>query len=166
MIEYWDIYDVSRNKTGQLHQRGLELEDGQFHLVVAIWIKNKDNEILLTKRNPEKLWGNYWECTGGCVIAGEDSITGAKRELFEEIGIEITQEPLRFLGTTIHKTWFTDTYLLEKDILLSNLKLQSKEVNDVKLVNINEFNAMCMKDLIVPVVLEQFIHYRNEIFLG
>lgn len=164
MIEYWDIYDANRNKTGQVHQRGLELKDGQYHLVVAIWVKNKNNEILLTKRIPEKLWGNYWECTGGAVIAGEDSITGAKRELFEEIGIKITQEPLKFLGTTIHKTWFTDTYLLEKDILLSELKLQSEEVTDVKWVNINDFNDMCIKNLIVPVVLEQFKHFRNLIF--
>ncbi|ERI91074.1 hydrolase, NUDIX family [Clostridiales bacterium oral taxon 876 str. F0540] len=164
MIEYWDIYDESKNKTGQLHQRGLELEDGQYHLVVAIWIRNKNNEILLTKRNPRKLWGDYWECTGGAVIAGEDSIIGAKREVFEEIGIEIIQESLKFLGTTMHKTWFTDTYLLEEDILLSNLKLQSEEVIDVKWVNFDEFNSMCMKDLIVPVVLEQFKHFRNEIF--
>ena len=166
MIEYWDTYDVNRSKTGQFHKRGLEIQDGQYHLVVAIWIKNKNNEILLTKRNPEKLWGNCWECTGGCVIAGEDSMTGAKRELFEEIGIEITQEMLRFLGTTRHKDWFTDTYLLEKDILLSDLKLQLKEVNDVKWVNIKEFYAMCMKDLIVLAVSEQFKQYRNEIFKG
>jgi 8-oxo-dGTP pyrophosphatase MutT (NUDIX family) len=164
MIEYWDIYDVYRNKTGKLHQRGQELKDGEFHLVVAIWIKNKSNQILLTKRNPEKLWGNYWECTGGSVVAGEDSITGAKRELFEETGIVITQEPLKFLGTTIHKNWFTDTYILTKDILLSELKLQSKEVIDAKWININEFNNMCFKDLIVPVVLEQYKHYKNDIF--
>jgi isopentenyldiphosphate isomerase len=86
--------------------------------------------------------------------------------LFEEIGIEITQEMLKFLGTTRHKDWFTDTYLLEKDILLSDLKLQSKEVKDVMWVSSNEFYAMCMKGLIVPVVSEQFKHYRNEILKG
>lgn len=163
MIEYWDVYDINRNKTGQVHQRGLELKEGKYHLVVAVWIKNKNNEILLTKRNAEKLWGNYWECTGGAVIAGEDSLTGAKRELLEEIGIEVTSEQLKLLGTTIHKTWFTDTYLLTKDISLSDLKLQAEEVTDAKWVNINEFDTMCSKDLIVPVVLEQFRQYRNEI---
>lgn len=166
MTEYWDLYDANRNATGKFHQRGLELKEGQYHLVVAIWVENKNNELLLTKRNPEKLWGNYWECTSGSVIAGEDSITGAKRELFEEIGIEIIQEPIKLLGITKHKTWFTDTYLIKKDILLSDLKLQSEEVVDAKWVNINEFNTMCIKDLVVPVVSEQFLLYKNEIFQG
>jgi isopentenyldiphosphate isomerase len=164
MVEYWDLYDAKKNKTGQLHQRGLRLKDGQYHLVVAVWVKNKNNELLLTKRNPEKLWGNYWECTGGAVIAGEDSITAAKREVFEEIGIEIIQGQLKLLGTTKHRTWFTDTYLLEKDILLSDLKLQPEEVIDAKWVTINELDTMCISNLVVPVVVEQFQHYKNKIF--
>lgn len=164
MNEYWDIYDINRNKTGKLHERGLELNMGEYHLVVAIWIKNKNNEVLLTKRNPQKLWGNYWECTGGSVVAGEDSITGAVRELYEETGIEITQDKLKLLGTTMHKDWFTNTYLVTKDILLSDLKLQSEEVIDAKWVNIEEFDTMCFKSLIVPAVLEQYKSYKNHIF--
>lgn len=164
MIEYWDIYDANRNKTGKLHKRGVELKKGEYHLVVSIWIKNKNNKILLTKRNPEKLWGDYWECTGGSVVTGEDSITGAKRELFEEIGIEITQESLKLLGATIHKDWITDTYIVTKDILLSDLKLQTEEVIDAKWVNSNKFNAMCLKGVIVPVVLEQYKLYKDDIF--
>jgi 8-oxo-dGTP pyrophosphatase MutT (NUDIX family) len=30
-----------------------------------------------------------WECVGGSVTAGEDSLTGALREAFEEVGIKL-----------------------------------------------------------------------------
>lgn len=166
MAEYWDIYDVNRNKTGELHQRGKKLKNGQYHLVVGIWVKNKSNEILLTQRSKEKVWNGYWECTGGAVVAGEDSITGVKRELFEEIGVEASQESLKFLGTTFYKSWFTDTYLLEKDMQLSDLKLQKEEVSDAKWVSISEFESMCTKGMIVPIILEQFKYYRNVILEG
>lgn len=65
MVEYWDVYDINRNKTGRLHERGLELEAGEYHLVVDIWIVSSSEKILLTKRHPDKLWGSYWEFTGG-----------------------------------------------------------------------------------------------------
>lgn len=164
MVEYWDLYDIKRQKTGRMHQRGTKLQEGQYHLVVAIWIRNKNNEILLTRRSPEKPWPNYWECTGGAALAGEESITAAMRELLEETGIEAKQEQLRFLGTTTHKTWFTDIYLLERDICISELKLQQGEVDDAKWVDVREFDHMCSNGLIVPVVIEQFGHFRNIIF--
>lgn len=166
MAEYWDIYDVNRNKTGEFHERGKEIKSGKYHLVVGIWIKNKNNEILVTQRSKEKAWSGYWECTGGAVVAGEDSITGAKRELYEEIGVEASQKSLKFLGTIFYKSWFTDTYLLEKDIQLADLKLQKEEVSDAKWVNISEFDDMCAKGIIAPVILEQFKQYRNQILEG
>ena len=92
MLELWDIYDENRNRTERTHERGKPFSKGDYHIFVCIWIINSRNEILLTKRNPNKTpWGNYWECTAGCVIAGEDSLQGALREVAEEIGISQAQ---------------------------------------------------------------------------
>lgn len=33
-----------------------------------------------------------WECVGGSVLAGEDSLTGAVREVKEEVGLELAPE--------------------------------------------------------------------------
>ena len=57
---------------------------GSAHLKSYILTANIKGELLLTKRHREKPFGGLWECTGGSVVAGENSLSGAKRELQEE----------------------------------------------------------------------------------
>lgn len=83
MVEFWDLYDINRNKLGRLHERGIPLSSGEYHLAVEIWVKNSNNKILLTQRHPDKPWGSYWESTVGSVVAGEDSLSGAKRNGYQ-----------------------------------------------------------------------------------
>jgi 8-oxo-dGTP diphosphatase len=42
-----------------------------------------------------------WEASKGAVLTGEDSINGAKRELFEETGIRCNYDELFSLGTLV-----------------------------------------------------------------
>ncbi|WP_083787583.1 NUDIX domain-containing protein [Holdemania filiformis] len=44
-------------------------------------------ELLLTQRHPDKLYGLVWEMNGGPVLAGEINRKGACRELREEAGL-------------------------------------------------------------------------------
>ena len=102
-MEYWDLYDKNRQKLNKIHLRGKELNEGEYHIVVNIWIINDQNKILLTKRHPNKIWPLKWECTGGSVIAGEDSFTGAIREVEEEIGIRLKKENGKLIDTIVRK---------------------------------------------------------------
>ena len=55
-----------------------------------------DGRFLLTSRPDGKVWAGYWEFPGGKLEAGEDVETALRRELHEELGIEIgTVEPWR-----------------------------------------------------------------------
>ena len=91
MPEYWDIYDKDRRKTGRFQERGKPPASPEdYHLVVEIWLRNSKGEVLLTKRHPEKHYGGLWECTGGSVLAGEESLAAAMREVKEEIGVDLT----------------------------------------------------------------------------
>ena len=85
MAELWDVLDERGNKTGRLHERGKPMQQGEFHLVVHVWIIDKNNEFLIQKRT-----GGKWETTGGAAIAGEDSISAALREANEELGVDLT----------------------------------------------------------------------------
>lgn len=56
--------------------------------VVAALIR-KDGEVLITERWPGKHLGLTWEFPGGKVEEGESNDQALKRELMEELGIEV-----------------------------------------------------------------------------
>jgi 8-oxo-dGTP diphosphatase len=163
MLELWDIYDKNRNKTGRIHERGKPLLKGDYHLVVYIWIINNKDEVLLTKRHPDKPWGNYWECTGGSVTVGEDSLQGALREVAEEIGIILNGEDGMLLSEERREHDFVDTWLFKKDFTLSNITFQPEEVIDAKWVNKNEYKEMYNEGMIVPTLKNFYELYPCEI---
>jgi 8-oxo-dGTP pyrophosphatase MutT (NUDIX family) len=163
MAEFWDLYNINKNKLGRLHERGLPLYSGEYHLAVEIWVKNCKNQILLTQRHPDKPWGNYWESTMGSVIAGEDSLSGAKRELIEETGIKFTDTQILFIGTMATEDWIIDTYIVKLDSATYDLKLHDREVINAKWVDIYEFEDMCINKVIVPATIERFNLYRDKL---
>ena len=79
MSELWDLYDDYRKPLNKTHIRGVPLSKGEFHIVVDIWTINREGKIFIDKRHPKKKFSGLWECAGGSVTMGEDSITGVKR---------------------------------------------------------------------------------------
>lgn len=120
MIERLDIYDNEKKKTGKIIERkeGLRLGEEEYILAVQCWIINKKREILLTQRKFDKGYGGMWEPTGGLLISGENSIQGVKRELQEEIGLNISKEDLFLVREKIEKdencNTFRDVYIVKK----------------------------------------------------
>lgn len=55
--------------------------------VAVIW--NDEGQILIDKRRPEGLMGGLWEFPGGKIEPGETVVECIKREILEELGIEI-----------------------------------------------------------------------------
>ena len=145
-MEYWDLYNNKREKINKLHSRGDELKKGEYHIVINVWIINDKNEIILTQRHQEKPFPLKWECTGGAVIAGEDSITGALREGEEEIGIKLNKENGELILSIKRENDFKDIYLFRENIDLNNTKLQDKEVISIKWVTIKELERMVQND--------------------
>ena len=57
--------------------------------VVAAVIQRDDGQFLLGQRPPGKVYAGYWEFPGGKVEPGETAPAALKRELHEELGIEV-----------------------------------------------------------------------------
>lgn len=142
MPEILDLYDENRKLIGKTHVRGVPIKEGTFYLVADIWTVTFDGYILIDKRHPNKPFGGMWECTGGAVTAGEDSVTGAIRELEEELGIKASKDELRIIDSFRCRNKFVDTYLLRKNIDIQALRLQKDEVTEAKLVNFSELEEL------------------------
>ena len=90
MAELWELVDINKKKTGKIlvRESDMLIPEGMYHMVVEIWTKDSNGKILLTQRHPNKHFGLLWEASGGAMVAGEESIEAAQRELKEETGYE------------------------------------------------------------------------------
>ena len=97
--EYFDVLDEKGNKTGITKPRSAVHRDGDWHKSVHVWII-RGNEILLQRRAPQKdSYPNMLDISAaGHLDAGEDAITGAMRELKEELGIDAEPSDFELIG--------------------------------------------------------------------
>lgn len=146
-MEIWDVYDRYRCKTGRIHERGTLMKEGDYHIVVHIWIVNDKGEVLIQKRQPWKVgWPNMWDCAAaGSAIKGDDSISAAIRETKEEIGIDLDISSAEHLFTVKFSCGFDDIWLVRQNINISDLKLQYEEVADAKWVRFEDIEEMIRK---------------------
>ncbi len=61
--------------------------------VVAAIIENRDGQLLIAERPPNKNWAGYWEFPGGKIEAGESHEAALIRELREELGLDLAGVP-------------------------------------------------------------------------
>ena len=102
--EIWDLYDENRELLGRDHVRGEQLPIDGYHLVVHVWIRNSKGEYLISQRSANRpTYPLMWECVGGSVVKGEDSILGAIREAKEEVGVDLETEKGQVLFTKTRK---------------------------------------------------------------
>lgn len=143
-MELWDIYDRFRHKTGKVHQRSIPLVEGDYHLVIHVWIVNNKGEFLIQRRQPwKKGWPGMWDCAAaGSAIQGDSSIDAVIRETKEEIGIDINKELLEHIFTIDFKRGFDDVWLVRQDVDIRDLKLQEEEVADAKWVTSRDIKSM------------------------
>lgn len=139
-MEIWDLYDEKRKLTGRTHIRGEELPDGCYHLVVHVWIRNSRGEYLISQRAADRpTYPLKWECVGGSVIKGEDSLHGALREVKEEVGISLPAESGRVVYTKTRGyvdgrrfNDIMDVWLFEYDGDADLANADTKEVADTR----------------------------------
>lgn len=143
--EFWDVLDFKGRPTGQTVCRRLKgkFPKGRFHLVVHIWVTNSRGEFLIQQRRPFKQpMAGEWAATGGAVVAGEQSEQGARRELFEELGINPSEGQMRFAARIKRRISFIDIWQVQTDVEPAGLNLQKEEVERAKWVSKEELSRM------------------------
>ena len=103
--EIWDLYNEKRELIGKDHVRGEQLPIDGYHLVVHVWIRNSKGEYLISQRRSANrpTYLLMWECVGGSVVKGEDSLLGASRKAKEEVGVDLDPSKGQVLFTKVRK---------------------------------------------------------------
>lgn len=165
-MEYWDLYDRDRNLLPGTMQRGDPQPAGTYHLVVHLCIFNSDGEMLIQHRQKHKRgWPNRWDFSaGGSAVKGDDTHTAITREAAEELGYHhdfSNESPV----LTIHfDTGFDDFYIVNDDVDLSALALQTSEISEVKWASLEEVLTLVETDQFIPHhkgFIELLFHMRH-----
>ena len=138
-MEYLDLYDKNGNTTGDVILRTHDkanVPEGKYIKLVLVFIKNSDNKFLIQLTSKEK--GSVYATTGGHVKAGQSSIEAIHAEVSEELGLDISHEDIKLIGSMYKGFALIDVYYLEKDIDLDSITLQVEEVDSVNWYSIDE----------------------------
>lgn len=144
-MEFFDIIDEYGHKTGKQIMRGQPFQEGEYHLIVDVWIVDFQGNMLISKRSPGKMLEGLWEPTTGCVKAGEDSLPAAIREVKEELGL--TLNPADATLYLRHRCpsglpYLRDVWVFRTPFDLHDVVLQEGETCDAKSANFQEILDM------------------------
>lgn len=143
-MEIWDIMNEKGVITGRTAVRGRTvLRNGEYHLVVHIWVVSSKGNLLIQRRSERRrLMPGEWAATGGSAVSGENSITAAARELYEELGINAADGALQLAARLKRRNSLLDIYFIRCDADATGLRLQRNEVAEVKWVTPDELRNM------------------------
>lgn len=125
-MELEDLYDSNFHKLNKTIRRRIdEIPENCYVMMSYALIKNHDQYLLeqATERS-----NNTLAVPGGHIQAGEDGLTGLKRELKEELGIENIN--IKHLDTIIYpyNSYIFNIYLIEDPIDIEKIVFDPNEV--------------------------------------
>ena len=162
-MEYNDVYDIHKNPTGKIHQRGTHWGEGEFGLVVCVWVYDGRGHVLLTRRAKGKSFAGTWENSGGAVKAGENSRAAIARELFEETGIKADPEEFELLTSDKDRNMFYDHYCLKRRVSLKDIVLLPGETDDVMWASFGKVRWMIRTGKICKIIAHQFRRQERQL---
>ncbi len=163
-MELIDLYDGKRNPLNKIINRLDKVKQGQYSIIVGVWVLNSKGELLTTLRDKNKSsYPNLWENTAGAVQSGENSLQAGKRELFEETGIYADEK--EFIKISEVREWsvFVDNYVLCKDVTIEDIVLLEGETQDAKFVTFDTFKNMICNDVVAKPVARRFYNVFEEL---
>ena len=161
-MEFFDVVDLYGNPTGEIVERTYAHAHDIRHRTAHIWIVRRvlgRIQILLQKRSADKdsFPGKYDTSSAGHMAQGREPLESARRELFEELGIEASEDQLTFAGTfdihfekEFHGKMFRDNeiafvYVYDNPVDIDKLTLQTEEVERVNWFDLRETYEACLR---------------------
>ena len=140
MEELFDIYDAQGNHVGTAPRRQCHGDPSLIHRTAhVVVIHPETGSILLQKRNLNKdIQPGKWDtAVGGHLALGEDFETGARRELYEELGIE-NAELFHIFDSTIRNDIESEDVRVFGAFISGNFTFDPGEIDEIRFWNRRE----------------------------
>ncbi|MEI8238065.1 MAG: NUDIX domain-containing protein [Actinomycetota bacterium] len=147
LVDVVDPHDVVIDTVTRAEMRARRLR----HLAVSIAVMGGDGRLLVHRRADTKdVWPGWWDiAAGGVVAAGEDYDAAARRELAEELGINV--DTLEHLGKASYEddevALMGCGYLCRHD---GPFEFTDGEITEVRWVTRSELDSMIANERFVP----------------
>lgn len=142
--EILEIVDSEGKTLGTALRSEIHGNPSLVHKVVHVLVFNSAGALLLQRRsmNKDVAPGRWDTSVGGHVSPGEDLVTGAQREMEEELGV--LPDKLKFLYSYVHSNPYeTELVFTYSCIHNGPFSFNREEIDEVKFWNIEEIkNAM------------------------
>lgn len=131
--------------------------------VIVGGILRKENKILLVQEAQAKAY-KQWNFPAGKLDDGETIFEGAVREIFEETGCKVKLTKVLPIISSKERNLVRITFLTE--ILEENIQFDTKEILDVKWIEIEEIKNKYKDDLRGPKMMLEIIRQveENEVY--
>lgn len=175
MDELIDILTPDGKPTGKTALKSEAHKNGWFHATVHVWLFTSDEKILLQKRAlTKKVFPGMWDISvAGHVGTGEEILTSAKREVLEEIGLQLTEKDLIKIGTRIHQVTHANgiqdnehhhVFIAELKVPLSTLTIQKEEVDAIQLFDLSTLkNTENLQNILLSRFHDYYCSVYNQI---
>ena len=141
--EICDVVDEFGKPTGKVVTRGTKLGTGDYYLVVHVWISDEDNHYLIQQRAFHLASSpGVWATTVGYVIANEESIDGAIREVKEELNVELLRTHLKRVDRHVLDNRVEDVWVAELPRESIATPIPGEDVAKYRWVSRNELEHM------------------------
>lgn len=175
MDELIDILTPEGKSTGKTALKSEAHKKGWFHATAHIWFFTSDEKILLQKRAlTKKVFPGIWDISvAGHIGAGEEVLEGAKREVFEEIGLILENKDFIKIGTRIHQVNHENgiqdnehhhVFIAELKTPISELTMQPEEVAGLELWDLKVLKeTKNLENVLLPRFHEYYVTVYNKI---
>lgn len=146
MEELLQVFSSDKSMLNESIERSFKktLTNGKHFMIVLIFIVNK-GKYLIQKVSKEK--GGCFAVTGGHVSFKDNGFKTCKKETYEEIGLALNDNEIKYVDTFDIKNCFVEIYYINKNVNINELKLQKSEVGNVYWMNEDEINDLINNNL-------------------
>jgi len=160
MEEYLEVVDKDGLIISIAPRSIIHGNPSMLHRVVHILVFNSKGEILLQKRATHKdvAPGKWDTSVGGHIMPGEDIVNAAKREMYEELGVEA--QNLQFLYTYIHlNNYESELVYTYWTIHEGPFNFNREEIEEVSFWSIEKINNALSLGLFSDNFKQEFFRY-------